>query len=111
MPGILAIAAVLLSQFYRQVVNNKCPLCNATTTRYSEEIITQCVITVSTALHHMPVLTSYYLIHVIKALARVTLPDAFSWDNTRLIPVNIQGCTFIFFIAELKIIPLLQPAM
>ena len=72
----------------RQVGANKCPLCNdAIITVHGEEIITQCVVTLSTALHHMPVLTLRYLIDSINALARVALPDAFSWDNTRYLNI------------------------
>lgn len=51
----------------------------------------------------MPVLTSPYLIHAIKALARVTLPDAFSWDSsTKFALLNVQGSVFhvIFSIAK-----------
>lgn len=67
---------------------NKCPLCNdAIITVHGEEIITQCVVTLSTALHHMPVLTLRYLIDSINVLARVAVPDSFSWDNTRYLDI------------------------
>ena len=80
----------------------KCPLCNATIgTTHGEEIVTQCIVTLSTALHHMPVLTLRHLIDTINALARVALPDPFSWDNTKFALVkNPETLQIIFFTAK-----------
>ena len=103
---------VIICSIHRQADTTRCLLCNAIVTVHCEEIVTQCVVTLSTALHHMPVLTLRYLVHGINALAKVALPDTFSWDNTKFALAcqemfNVVG----FSTAERRIKPIPQPVM
>lgn len=84
----------------RQLDGTRCPLCNVLVNTYCEETITQCMVTLSTALHHMPLLTLPYLAQSINALAKVALPDNFSWDSTKFVLAGIQEhSTYCFSIA------------